>query len=59
MEKKFIMTDDKSVIEQLYKKNFQLMYISADGCHTFFNEAGKKLNFTEDVKVYYTDKLCL
>lgn len=59
MDKKFIITDDGYAIDQLYKAGFQLVNINAEGMHTFFNDTNKKLCFSKDIKIYYTNKLNL
>lgn len=58
--KKFIMTHDKSMSDELIAHGFLLLSNNC-GTYTFVNEPPKNFNFSniDTTKIHFTDKLCI
>lgn len=58
--KKFIVTENKSISDELIANGF-LLLSNSGGVYTFINQTKGKFSFSsiDTTKVHFTDKLCL
>ena len=58
--KKFIITENKSISDELIANGF-LLLSNSGGVYTFINQTKCKFNFSsiDTTKIHFTDKLCL
>lgn len=58
MEKNFIKTSDQETAEMLKKENLELIDFS-NGIYTFINKPSKKFNSSDNLKLTYSNMLCV